>query len=249
MTKQTDILNTPQLSESLEAQQSNCETLSELGFETTRPNTKNALRWSLSLPLAGLMTLGLAVTMAGLIAVEFMPLDKLEVIQADINPVAADIDDLKPIELPEKFKDIEVPPPPPVIGSPKTDQVFVAPVVTKLAEVDIDLKTLKIAQTKSLNIDTNYQPLVRIPPIMPNRAQRSGHCKVRFDVSPQGLPFNVEAVFCSENLFARNTIKSVQQWKYRPKSQGGQALTVKGVENIVRFRLTDERGNIIPERP
>ena len=207
----------------------------------------SALRWSLSLPFAGFVTAGLAVVMAGLIAVEFVPQDKLEAIQADINPVVQDIAELIPLAPPEMLQAVKVPPPPPVIGTPKTEEVYVPPVLTKVVTIKFDPKDLTITRSSNINLDVEYQPLVRIPPIMPSRAERSGHCKVRFDVSPQGQPFNVEAVFCSQQLFARNTVKSVQQWKYHPKVRDGQAITVSGVENIVRFNLTDERGDIIPE--
>ena len=36
--------------------------------------------------------------------------------------------------------------------------------------------------------DRDPQPLVRIPPIMPTRAEKSGHCRIRFDVIPEERP-------------------------------------------------------------
>ena len=95
--------------------------------------------------------------------------------------------------------------------------------------------------------DRDAQPLVRIPPIMPTRADRSGHCKVRFDVSPQGMPFNIEAISCSQTLFKRPSIRSVQNWKYDPKIVNGRTVSRSGVESKISFRLLDERGKIIPE--
>jgi len=88
---------------------------------------------------------------------------------------------------------------------------------------------------------------VRIPPIMPPRAEKSGHCKVRFDVSPEGQPFNVVTTFCTQSVFKRPSTKSVQKWKYNPKIVDGRATARKGVETKITFRLADERGNIIPE--
>ncbi len=95
--------------------------------------------------------------------------------------------------------------------------------------------------------DRDAQPLVRIPPTMPTRAERSGHCRLRFDVAPSGAPFNVMATHCSEKLFERDSIKSVQKWKYIPKIVDGQAVGRSGVETKVTFRLVDEYGNIVPE--
>ena len=95
--------------------------------------------------------------------------------------------------------------------------------------------------------DRDAQPLVRIPPIMPPRAETSGHCKVQFDVSPEGQPFNVLATYCTKSLFKRSSIKSVQKWKYNPKIVDGRGVARSGVESKITFRLTDERGKIIPE--
>ena len=67
------------------------------------------------------------------------------------------------------------------------------------------------------------------------------------DGSPVGAPFNVITTFCTQRLFERATIKSVQRWKYNPKIVDGRAVARNGVENKVTYRLTDERGRIIPE--
>jgi len=95
--------------------------------------------------------------------------------------------------------------------------------------------------------DRDALPLVRIPPIMPTRADRSGHCKVRFDVSPDGTPFNIEAISCSQTLFKLPSVRSVRNWKYNPKIVNGRTVSRSGVETKISFRLTDERGNLIPE--
>jgi len=208
---------------------------------------RKGVRWGLSIPMAAIITLGLAVTMTALIAVEFVPQEKNQPLQASINPVVEDIKPDTRIEAPKLMKDIEMPPPPPTTGSTEATSVIVEPVTVENVELDFDFKKSKILQNVTLNIDSDYQPILRVPPAMPRRADRSGHCNVRFDVSPQGHPFNIEAIYCSQTLFSRNTVKSVAKWKFRPKMQNGQPVTVKGVENTVLFQLTDERGNIIPE--
>jgi protein TonB len=70
---------------------------------------------------------------------------------------------------------------------------------------------------------------------------------VRFDVSAEGAPFNVQATYCTQSLFERATVKSVQRWKFNPKIVNNRPVAMRGVENKVSYRLTDERGNIIPE--
>ena len=112
------------------------------------------------------------------------------------------------------------------------------------ASAQIDRNKFKIVVS-----DRDAQPLVRIPPIMPPRAELSGHCKVRFDVSPEGAPFNVEATYCTQRLFKRAATKSVQKWKYNPKIIDGVPVMRSGIENKITFNLTDERGNVLPEKP
>jgi protein TonB len=39
----------------------------------------------------------------------------------------------------------------------------------------------------------------------------------------------------------------VTKWKYNPKIVDGRSVARMGVESKITFRLTDERGKIIPE--
>ena len=112
------------------------------------------------------------------------------------------------------------------------------------ASAQIDQNKYKIAVS-----NRDAQPLVRIPPIMPGRAELSGHCKLRFDVSPEGTTFNVVALGCTQKLFERAAIKSVQKWKYNPKIVNQLPVSQAGVESKIVFRLTDEHGQPLPEKP
>jgi len=82
---------------------------------------------------------------------------------------------------------------------------------------------------------------------MPTRAERSGHCDVRFNVSAEGAPYDIKVTRCTQSLFERSTLRSVAKWKYRPRIENGQAVAMQGITNRVVYRLTDERGEIIPE--
>ena len=95
--------------------------------------------------------------------------------------------------------------------------------------------------------DADAQPLVRIPPMLPAGAETSGHCNVKFNISPDGIPYDVKIVSCSDDVFARNTVKSVEKWKYRVKIIDGQAAGRRNVEAKIRYELRDENGNVIPE--
>ena len=70
---------------------------------------------------------------------------------------------------------------------------------------------------------------------------------MRFDVSPEGAPFNINALMCTSSVFKRASIRNVGRWKYNPKIVDGRAVSMHGVETTIRFNLTDERGRIIPE--
>jgi protein TonB len=91
--------------------------------------------------------------------------------------------------------------------------------------------------------------LVRIPPVFPNRflqGDYSGYCRVTFDVSPEGQPFNVSAQLCTNDQLKAPTLKSVQRWKYAPKIQNGRPVSRSGLETTIRFDLNDDRGQRLP---
>jgi len=201
-------------------------------------------------PSAGLavgVTCLITLGMAAMIKQEFTPQEKAEGLTLDINPVVEDILAPPTREKPKEVKRVETPPPPPMIAREKATKPSEA--IADIKGAIPDFKAPKIDK-QIFNVkmsDRDVQPLVRIAPIMPPKAERSGHCRVRFDVSAEGAPYNVTATYCTQKLFERATIKSVARWKYNPKIVNGRAVAMTGVENKVRYRLTDERGNIIPE--
>jgi len=81
------------------------------------------------------------------------------------------------------------------------------------------------------------QPRVRIPPMIPPRANRSGSCVVRFDVSAAGQTKNIRVVKCTESIFARNSRKAVSNFRYKPAPHGRI-----GVETNIKYRLQGEDG-------
>jgi len=85
--------------------------------------------------------------------------------------------------------------------------------------------------------DPDAQPLVRIPAQTPESATQPGHCRVRFDVSPNGQPFNIETLSCSEYLFSESAIHAVSRWKYNPKVVDGQIMPRSGVETKISFKV------------
>ena len=205
------------------------------------------IRWVVGIPLAAFFTFLLFLGMKALIAGDFKPQKKLAAANFDINP---QVDDIK-LEIREtkvqEIKKVVTPPPPPQIERQQAAKPTEAIASLEGAIPEFEAPKIDRSNFKITVSDRDAQPLVRIPPIMPPRAERSGHCKVKFDVSPEGQPFNVVATFCSQSVFKRASTKSVQKWKYNPKIVDGRATARKGVESRITFRLADERGNIIPE--
>ncbi len=205
------------------------------------------IRWLVGIPLAAFVTFALFVLMMILIAGEFKPEEKLAAANFDINPTVEDIKVVKRETKIDKVKKVVTPPPPPQIerqqaAKPTEAIASLEGAIPEFEAPKIDRQNFKIQVS-----DRDAQPLVRIPPIMPPRAEKSGHCRVRFDVSPEGQPFNVNATYCTQSLFQRASTKSVTKWKYNPKIVDGRAVSRSGVETKITFRLADDRGNIIPE--
>ncbi len=207
----------------------------------------NILRWIIGIPIAAFVTVALFIFMKILISGDFKPQEKSEAANFEINPTVEDIKVVKRTTKIDKVKKVITPPPPPQIerqqaAKPQEAIASLEGAIPEFEPPKIDRQNFKIQVS-----DRDAQPLVRIPPIMPPRAEKSGHCNVKFDVSPEGQPFNVSATYCTQSLFSRASIKSVEKWKYNPKIVDGRSVSRSGVESKITFRLTDERGKIIPE--
>jgi len=205
------------------------------------------LRWIIGIPVAAFLTFALFVAMKILISGDFKPEEKLADLNFEINPTVEDIKVVKRTTKVDQVKKVITPPPPPQIerqqaAKPQEAIASLEGAIPDFEPPKIDRQNFKIQVS-----DRDAQPLVRIPPIMPPRAEKSGHCKVRFDVSPEGAPFNVTTTYCTQSLFKRASVKSVQKWKYNPKIVDGRSVARSGVESKITFRLTDERGRILPE--
>ena len=207
----------------------------------------NFLRWFLGIPFAALVVVGLFMLMISLISAEFEAQERSENASFELNPVIEDIETLKRETRVERVQQVQTPPPPPQIERAQADKPTERIASLEGAVPDFEAPKIDRSEFKIAVSDRDAQPLVRIPGQMPPNAEKSGHCTVRFDVSPDGQPFNVQTTFCTQSIFKRPTIKSVERWKYQPKIENGVAVSRTGVENRVTYRLTDERGNIIPE--
>jgi len=203
-------------------------------------------RTILSGPGAFVVTTGLALIMAKMIYVPFVALpDKPEKMSFTINP---EITEIAPVKK-RKAELVKVTPPPaPPIIERETPTKPTEPIADALPAIPISGRP-KINPTtiKFIIPDRDAEPIVRIEPIMPPRAQKSGHCNVKFNVTAQGQPYEIMTTYCTQSVFKRPTIKAVQKWTYNPKIQNSIAVARRGVETLITFNLTDERGFLIPE--
>jgi len=210
---------------------------------------KNAIRWIVFTPLAAVFTVLLFLAMRALISKDFVPQDKSETASFEINPKVEDIKVIERETKVDKVKKVITPPPPPQIERAKADKptekiASIEGAIPEFESPKIDASNFKITVS-----DRDAQPLVRIPPIFPPRflqGNNSGYCKVRFDVSPEGQPFNVATTTCTSRQLESATKKSVQKWKYNPKIVDGRSVARTGVESTIRFDLQDERGKKLP---
>ena len=209
-----------------------------------------AFRYGAILPLAAVMTIGLMVSMAALIATEFSPQEKTETASFEINPLEDDTVEPPRTEKPDPLKKVETPPPPPTVATFKTAEVSlpVVKIVGKKTEFDID--KLDLGQNfKTVSIKRDLAPVFRVPPVFPARFMQgdvSGYCRVRFDLNPEGKPFNIDITICTDSQLRTATIKSVRKWKYTPQVEDGRPVTRSGLETTIRFDLTDEREKVLP---
>jgi len=202
---------------------------------------KSLIRFLFAGPLAILVTVGLFLFMIFLISDQFEAKEKQE---------ALDIERTRNVQRATRSRDVETPPPAPRIeteaaSKPSEAIATVSGAIPTFDKPKLDRKDFKIVVS-----DRDAQPLVRMPGKVPDRALRdgkSGHCKMRFDVNTSGAPFNISAYFCSSSMFERESIRATSKFKYRPKIVEGQAVEMRGVETKITYRVTDERGNILPE--
>lgn len=210
---------------------------------------KKVSRYATVMPVAAVTTVGLMLSMAALISAEFKPQDKVEVTSFEINPRVIEIDDFIKTEI-KPILEVEVPPPPPTTGVIETAEVKLPKRVVAGKKNVFVMTDIIFDDPISVHVDKeNPTPLVRIPPVFPDRFLRgdvSGFCKILFDVSPEGQPMNIQTTLCTNTQLKSATVKSVQKWKYTPRVQNGRPVSRSGLETTIRFDLRDERGNLLP---
>ena len=88
---------------------------------------------------------------------------------------------------------------------------------------------------------------LRIAPIMPSKATRSGRCEFSYLVTPSGRPEDIRVGQCTEAMFCRPTARSVRNWILFPSIQKGRVADTERVHGTMSFRLTRRTGTVIDE--
>ena len=160
----------------------------------------------------------------------------------------------------EEIKDIEQPlleqePPPPDIPQPQIDRPQTMEMNLALPEIDIPLSLsgtpylgdfAKSTNAKPIGkparpkIDTSVVPTLRIPPVYPPRALRSGIegvVTVEFTIAVDGSvkdPVIVKAK--PPKIFDRAVLTAIGKWKFNPDIVDGQAVEKRARQDI-KFKL------------
>jgi protein TonB len=204
----------------------------------------NFVRLVIGVPIAAIITIVLFIVMTKLILVEGAPLDEeVEDRQFTISEEVAEIEARRRETTIEDVQQVEPPPPPPQIERQRAEQPTEG-LATVMGQIpDFEAPQLNSDSVNFSVSDRDAQPLVRIEPQYPMRAAErglEGSCWVRFDVTPDGTPTNIDIFRCDSSLFERASIRAVERWRYNPKVEDGVPVARRGVETRFDFRLASD---------
>jgi len=167
---------------------------------------------------------------------------------------------LEPPEPEKEIKELEQPPPeqeppPPEIPEPQIEQSQTMEMDLALPEINVPLslsgtpylgdfakssKRKAIGKPSRPKIDTNVVPTLRIPPVYPARALRSGIegvVTVEFTITTEGTVKDAVVVKAKPpKIFNRAVLKSIAKWKFNPDLVDGKAVE-KRARQDVKFKL------------
>jgi protein TonB len=186
----------------------------------------------------------------------------LDILLSDVNVV--DFirlqQELEPPTPEEEIEDIEEPPPeeepppPPEIPQPQIQQSQVMEMDLSVPNIDIPLslsgtpylgdfaKSNKggIGRPGRPKIDTNVVPTLRIPPVYPSRALRSGIegvVTVEFTIGVDGSVKDPKIVKAKPpKIFDKAVLKAITRWKFNPDMVNGKPVE-KRARQDVKFKL------------
>lgn len=203
----------------------------------------NLVRLLIGIPIAAFVTVVLFFVMTRLIMVdEIVQEEEVEDRQFSINDEVQEIEARRRDTTIEDVQQVDPPPPPPQIERQRAEQPSEGLATVMGAIPDFEAPQLNSDSVNFSVSDRDAQPLVRIEPQYPMRAAErgvEGSCWVRFDVTPDGTPTNIDIFRCDSSLFERASIRAVERWRYNPKVEDGVPVARRGVETRFDFRLAE----------
>lgn len=76
---------------------------------------------------------------------------------------------------------------------------------------------------------------------------KSGHCKIQFNVNTVGEPVELNVTSCSDDVFKNSSLFAASQSTYEPLIENGIAVDICGAKQTFTFKSVDKFGNIRPE--
>jgi protein TonB len=201
------------------------------------------IRLVIGVPVAAIVTVFLFYVMQDLIKVDEVDQpDEVDDVTFSINDEVAEVEARVRDTTIDDVQQVDPPPPPPQIERQRAEQPSEG-----LATVMGDIPDFEAPQLNSDSVsfsvsDRDAQPLVRIEPQYPLRAAErgiEGSCWVRFDVTPDGTPTNIDIYRCDSSFFERASSRAVERWRYNPKVENGVPVARRGVETRFDFRLAE----------
>ena len=192
--------------------------------------------------LASATTFGLFAFMAYLVNNDQVaPIEVLPEVIVEVAQLPED----KPVIARVRFKNDPPPAPAPM---PRT---FEAPVETQVAGgYDYKSAPIKlIGGRTNLTLggqkgDNDARPVVRINPKYPIAAARDGiegWVKLRFDINALGGVTNIEVIDAEpKRVFNHAAKQALKKWKYRAKSEAGNAVAQQGLTVQLAFNMDQQ---------
>jgi periplasmic protein TonB len=200
-----------------------------------------AIRWLISLGLAGLVTLGLFYFMQALIATGGeleQNTNVIRIVDATMPEIVMEV--IREVERPEPIEDLNEPPPTP--PDRNIDMDGGADLNIARENVDLDIG-LDIGAAGLSATDGEMLPLVNIQPQYPTRAAQrgiEGWCQVAFTVTETGGVRDVRVVDAEpRGMFDSASIRAAERFRFQPRVVNGEAVEVPNVQYVFRFELEE----------
>jgi protein TonB len=94
---------------------------------------------------------------------------------------------------------------------------------------------------KTIGVDRDVIPVVRVPPEYPARAQargQEGWVQIQFNVTPTGTVRDPVVVGAEpKGVFEDAALNAIARWRYNPRVDGGVAVERVGLQTVIRFEM------------